>query len=104
MNPRTTGYQYVNYSFPSKIVEYLASGKPLIAHHIPSVPKEYDEYIFYPKDESDQELKNKIVEVCHIPADELKVRGKQAQQFIMQNKTPVAMGKKVAEFLLNHGG
>ena len=100
ISPRTTEYEYVKYSFPSKTMECLASGVPFIAHRIPSVPEEYDKYIFYPNDESDVALKDKIVEVCNLSQESLNEHVKKTREFILKKKTPKALTEKVVELLL----
>ncbi len=101
ISPRTTRYEYVKYSFPSKTMECLASGIPYIAHKMPSIPDEYDEYIFYPKDESDISLKEKIVEVCNLPQEYLYEHGKRARDFILLKKNSKVLTKKIVNLLLN---
>ena len=82
-------------------MECLASGIPYIAHKMPSIPDEYDEYIFYPKDESDISLKEKIVEVCNLPQEYLYEHGKRARDFILLKKNSKVLTKKIVNLLLN---
>lgn len=57
ISPRIAGnYEYVKYSFPSKTMECLASGKPYIAHKLPCDPDEYGSVIQYAENESDEAL------------------------------------------------
>lgn len=88
VNPRTSEHEYVKYSFASKNLECLASGVPYIAHSLPCDPPEYGKYVCYPKDESDQALADKIMEVCSLPEDEWRSIGEKARQFIATEKNP----------------
>lgn len=88
VNPRTSGHRYVKYSFPSKNMECLASGKPYIAHDLICNPKEYQAYIQYPKDESDLALSEEIVRVCSQPLQVRKEIGEKAREFIVTEKNP----------------
>ena len=99
INPRNSADEYTRYSFPSKTMEYLASGTPVIMSHLKSIPKEYDEHIYYVDDESIDGFKNKIIEICSKPADELRAFGESASQFIFENKTPEPQMKKVINFI-----
>lgn len=47
VNPRTNEGEYTKYSFPSKTMEYMASGKPVVMYKLDGVPEEYDEYLNY---------------------------------------------------------
>ena len=99
INPRNSGDDYTRYSFPSKTMEYLASGTPVIMSHLLSIPEEYDEHIYFVDDETVNGLKTKIIEVCSKPAEELRVFGEMASRFIIKNKTPEPQMKKVLNFI-----
>lgn len=45
VNPRPTSSPFVQYSFPSKTMEYMASGTPFASTRLPSIPEEYFRYI-----------------------------------------------------------
>lgn len=98
ISPRiATGHEFVKYSFPSKTMESLASGKPYIAHRLPCDPPEYADYIQYAEDESDESLKEKIVEICELSDSERDDIGKRALDFINREKNPVVMTKRIIE-------
>lgn len=97
ISPRQTNLDYVKYSFPSKSVDSLASGIPYIAHKLPCDPPEYADYILYPDDESDEALKNKIVEICGLSDEERKKIGERAKAFILNEKNPTVMTRRVVD-------
>lgn len=99
VNPRNSSEEYTRYSFPSKTMEYLASGTPTIMAHLSSIPKEYDPYIFYLEDESSEGLKQKILEVGAIPQSELDRFGEQAAQFILTKKNNNSQANKLISLL-----
>ena len=99
INPRSSSGEYTKYSFPSKTMEYLASGTPTIMCHLPAIPKEYDEYIYYITDESADGIKNKILEVCEKPQHELDNFGQRAAKFIRTKKNIFVQAGKVKELI-----
>ena len=101
ISPRLSNLEFVKYSFPSKSVDSLASGKPYIAHKLPCDPEEYADYIQYAGDESDEGLKNKIVEVCELPEEVRAEIGQRARQFIIEEKTPKKMTKEIVSLWLH---
>ena len=101
INPRHSTDEYTIYSFPSKTMEYLASGTPTLMSHLKSIPQEYDNHIFYFEDESIEGFSNRIVEICEKPSKELAEFGSKASLFIRQNKTPEPQVKKIISFLKN---
>lgn len=97
ISPRTSKYEYVKYSFPSKSVDSLASGKPYIAHKLPCDPPEYGKYIQYAKDESDEALAEKIIEICNLSKEERLNIGQNCKDFILKKKKPEILCKRVLE-------
>lgn len=95
INPRTSGHEYVKYSFPSKNMECLASGRPYIAHKLVCNPEEYGAYIQYPKNESDEALAEKIIEICNMPPEKRNSIGERARCFILNEKNPKKQMQKV---------
>ena len=97
INPRTTEYEYVKYSFGGKTMECLASGKPYIAHRLPCDPPEYAEHIQYPDNDSDEALAKKIVEICEFSEEKREKIGANARLFILNEKNPTVMCKPVVD-------
>lgn len=54
VNPRPNRGAYTKYSFPSKIIEYLASGKPTVAYMLDGMPKCYAEFLYEISPEGDE--------------------------------------------------
>jgi len=46
VNPRENNEEYTKYSFPSKNIEYLASGNPVVAYMLDGMGDCYREYIY----------------------------------------------------------
>lgn len=88
ISPRTSDHEFVKYSFPSKTMECLASGKPYIAHRLPCDPSEYGDYIQYADNDSDEALCDKIIEVCSMSKEQRQALGEHSRQFILEHKNP----------------
>ncbi len=98
VSPRiAANYEYVKYSFPSKTMECLTSGKPYIAHKLPCDPPEYGAHIQYAADESDKALRDKILEVCSLTKEQRDAIGVRAREFILTEKNPTAMTKRIVD-------
>ena len=46
INPRPSTEEFTKYSFPSKNLEYMASGTPILTTKLPGMPEEYYDYIY----------------------------------------------------------
>ncbi len=97
ISPRTSELEFVKYSFASKTMECLASGKPYIAHKLPCDPPEYAAHIQYAADDTDEALRDKIVEICELPQAQREQIGEAARNFIASEKNPKVMCKRIVD-------
>lgn len=63
LSPRFSNDEYTKYSFPSKMFDYLESGKPIITFKLESYPAELDELVYYPESETSESLTLEIQKV-----------------------------------------
>ncbi len=99
VNPRQNSGEYTRYSFPSKNLEYLSSGTPVIAYKLDGIPNEYDEHIFYVADNKVEALQAKILEVCNMSSYVLKQHGEKAKRFVLEEKNKYKQAQKIMELL-----
>lgn len=99
VNPRASDGEYTRYSFPSKIMEYYASGTPVIMHRLPGIPAEYFDYCFVPSDESVEGLRQAIIDVSASGRAHLREVGRRAREFVLSSKSDVVQCRKIIEML-----
>ncbi len=99
VNPRRNNEEYTKYSFPSKTMEYLASGVPLVAYKLDGIPDEYDSYINYVPDDSAESMAYVISRVLKMSDDERKQKGNIAKLFVTENKNNITQSKKILDFI-----
>ena len=99
INPRQNCEEFTKFSFPSKNLEYLSSGTPLIAYKLDGIPDEYDNYIYYVNDNSVEALRNKIIEVCEKSNEELFNFGQKAYNFVVTYKNSKIQAKKILDLI-----
>ena len=97
VNPRTSKYNFVKYSFPSKNMESIASGTPFVAHKLECIPREYDPYIIYPKSESDEDLAEALVNACELTKEEKIRKGLAGNEFIVKYKNPRVLTERILD-------
>lgn len=56
VNPRQNNEEYTKYSFPSKNIDYLMSGKPVVAYMLDGIPHKYREFFVVPDSDSTEDL------------------------------------------------
>lgn len=103
INIRDSKEEYTKYSFPSKTIEYMASGTPLLTTELLGIPTEYYDYVYTLDDETEKGLSDKLKEILSISDNDLAIQGKKAMDFILNEKNSKIQGKKIAEFLNKKG-
>lgn len=99
VNPRHSSEEFTKYSFPSKTLEYMASGTPVLMCPLPSLPEDYKQFLYLFDDESIDGMRLKIIHILSQSVDILKKKGKQAQKFVYLLKNPKVQTKKIIELL-----
>jgi len=100
INPRPGGEDYTRYSFPSKMMEYMSSGTPVISYKLPGMPEEYFDYIYTIEDGPGEEMiYDALKEVLVKPDDELSIMGNRARQFVLTRKNATAQAGRITEMI-----
>jgi glycosyltransferase involved in cell wall biosynthesis len=99
LNPRSTSAWFVRYSFPSKILECMASGTPLLSTRLPTIPEDYGPFIFWLDNESPEGLARRLVELRDLGSEALRAKGFQAREFVREHKSEAAQGRHIWAFV-----
>lgn len=90
---------YSNYSFSSKILEYMASGTPLLTTKVGGMPEEYVKHVYIIKDETISGISNALTSVMENDSNLLCDFGEETAQFVIKYKNYRKMTKKILDFL-----
>lgn len=99
VQPRPVEQDFVPLSFPSKLLEYLASGTPVVSTRLPNIPAEYEEHVYWADDDSAEGLRRALERVLATPWDERQDRAARAREFIWATRGFQAQGSRMDEFL-----
>lgn len=99
VNPRPTGEEYTKYSFPSKIMEYMATGVPMVTTKLAGIPEEYYDYVYTFERCNADSYYETLLDLLSKPAEELKQKGLQAQRFVLTTKNNVAQTKRIVNLI-----
>lgn len=97
--PRPLDEEFVKYSFPSKLIEYMQSGSAIITTKLPGIPSEYDRYLYFFDSPDIIDLKQGLERLIAQPELELDAKGLTARDFIIKNKNNVIQAKKIIELI-----
>ncbi len=99
INPRQNNEEYTKYSFPSKNLEYMLSGRPAICYMLDGMGEEYKDYLIIPKDNSVEALANEIKSVLNKTDEEQSEIGMKARNFVLENKNASRQTQKIIDLL-----
>lgn len=89
---------YTKYSFPSKIMEYMNAGRPVVCFKLPGIPDEYDDYLIYFKDRAS--IAEEIERICSKDSEELDNIGRKNREFVSKYKNNIAQTKNIIDLLM----
>ncbi len=97
VNPRGFEGEFVKYSFPSKVIEYLESGTPTLMYKLPGIPADYNDLFFnicdYPS------MLDAINNLLRMDYDALKKVAEKAKIYVVINKSRIAQAKKIMNMI-----
>lgn len=99
INPRTPVALDTKYSFPSKTLEYMRSGKPVICYKLEGIPDEYDAYLTYIPEMGSRGIIRSVQKIMSLSPEERKENGQACRNFVLQYKNPTIQCKRLMEFL-----
>jgi len=95
INPRKPTGEFTKYSFPSKTMEYMASGRPVIMFRLPGMPEEYMPHFIDPGLDGPNALQKAIEDVTAADLGKLKQFGADAREFVLAHKNAEAQARKI---------
>ena len=99
VNLRPTQETYTEYSFPSKTIEYMLSGTPLLTTRLKGIPDAYFDYVFTADSGRPEDLARAMRYALTRPqADRMRL-GEGAQRFIRREKNAAAQTAGLLAFL-----
>lgn len=99
INPRLPLEEFTRYSFPSKTMEYLASGIPTLMYKLPGVPEEYFDYCIIIHGYSLSELAKTIEDTIETDYKFAKEKASSAVNFILSKKNPMSQCQKLIDMV-----
>jgi glycosyltransferase involved in cell wall biosynthesis len=101
VNPRFSNAEYTLYSFPSKNIEFMTSGTPLVTTRLKGIPNEYFNYCFVFESETVEGISKTLNTLLLKEPVELLNFGIKAKQFVLQNKNNIIQAERIYNFILN---
>ena len=102
INARPSYEMYTKYSFPSKNLEYMVSGTPVLTSVMLGIPEEYYEYVYSCGSGTKEEITHKLNELFNKPKYELETMGLRAKDFVLKFKNNKIQSKRILTLIYTY--
>ncbi|WP_312654097.1 glycosyltransferase [Proteiniclasticum sp.] len=99
VNPRPSKEDFTKYSFPSKNMEYMVSGTPILTTALQGMPKEYIDYVYLLEDETIEGMTKTLKKILQIEKEQLHEKGLKAKEFVLKEKNYVVQATQIIDML-----
>ena len=99
VNPRPSIEEFTKYSFPSKNMEYMVSGTPVLTTPLQGMPQEYDDYVYLFEDETVDGMIKTLTAILSKDKTELHDKGIRAKDFVLIEKNNVVQARKIINMI-----
>lgn len=89
----------VDFHFPGKLLEYLATGRYVISTPVAHAERDYGEYMAVLHDKTPVGLIRLMEDVIHLGKHQLNEKGERARQFMLENRTWDYQTKRILEYI-----
>jgi len=99
INPRSPNGLFTRYSFPSKTLEYMRSGKPVICYQLEGIPSDYDPYLFYIPADGAAGIQASVKRLMALSPEKRAEMGARVRSYVLQHKNPAVQCKRLLALL-----
>lgn len=99
INPRQPEGRFTRYSFPSKTLEYMRSGKAVLCCRLDGIPADYDPHLCFIEESGSDGIVHAVRKWMELGKEELKKWGKAGQAYILTQKNPKVQCEKLLHLL-----
>lgn len=98
INPRQPSGMFTRYSFPSKTLEYMRAGKPVLCCKLEGIPDDYDSYLNYMA-EGSTGIVQAVQDLMAVPEPKRNQIGESCRTYVLEHKNPKVQCRKLLSLL-----
>lgn len=96
INPRPVyGKLDTRFNFPSKLMEFMQSGRPVVTTRLLGIPADYDDKMFFFEGDTVEAIKQKIEAILAMDEKTLSAFGKAASDYVNTEKNNIVTAQRI---------
>lgn len=95
VNARPVGMEFTQYSFPSKNMEYMVSGTPVLTTRLPGMPQDYYAHIYTIDGDEASHVTKALEQVFSNTPTQLHEKGLEARAFVLEQKNNLIQSGRI---------
>lgn len=101
INPRNSNNLIAKLTFPSKLLEYMASGTAVISTIIPGMDQIYFNLLYILESNNPEDIRQMILKLNNLSEQHLYEKGKKAKEYVLKNKAWHVVNEEIYKFLVS---
>ena len=98
INPRQPSGVFTRYSFPSKTLEYMRSGKPVLCCRLEGIPADYEPYLCWMDNGADG-IRTAVERLMSRSLPERQEMGQRGREYVREHKNPCVQCQRLVSLL-----
>ena len=99
INPRFTHEEYTKYSFPSKNMEYMSTGTPLLTTKLPGIPIDHYPYIYTINKANSEGIRDSLNKILSLSREEIHAFGCLTKKYVMREKNNLKQAEQIIQLI-----
>ena len=99
INSRLIDPSIENFTFPSKMIDYILTGKSVLSSNFKTLPEEYKDFVYILEGVQEQAIADAVRRIFDEDIESRKQRGQLGIRYIKENQTYEKIAKKIFDFV-----
>lgn len=100
INPRNSNNLITKLTFPSKLLEYMASGTAVVSTIVPGMDQIYFSLLYILESNNPEDIRQMIMKLNDLSEQELYIKGDQAKDYVLKHRTWDVVNKEIYKFVV----
>ena len=101
VNPRVLDPRIANFTFPSKLIDYILSGRNVLSSNFKTLPRDYNNFLIIIDEVTSQKIKEGVMAFVEMGIEEKRSRIQEGINYIKEHQTYDVIVEDILKFVNN---